>query len=298
MSASVHDVRHFAALLRGVNFANVSVPTRRKGPSLDSLLQRATVTISKAGFLINVEEARTLLGVFRSIVLVTANAHMRSIATAYVNANLFDEYTFSQPASDSVCNRQSPSPPSSPADNPDGEQEVNVAFEIPLNTLIECLNIFGTAGALLNSNAYNEKKERKWRRVDDDDEGGFGEARETRTGPMDNYFSRGKDEKRTGMRMSFLGAGYPLTLLMWVSCTFSICSFDRYLSVYDIYSFRSHLLCTDVFTFFSAEDSTGPTTTCEITTFDPEPSLELPFDSETTCAYIWLHTFSRAILMF
>jgi cell cycle checkpoint protein len=38
LSASVHDVRHFAALLRGVNFANVSVPTRRNGSSSDSFL--------------------------------------------------------------------------------------------------------------------------------------------------------------------------------------------------------------------------------------------------------------------
>jgi len=156
---------------------------------------------------------------------VTTNAHKPSIATAYVNADLFDEYTFSEPTSHSVHNRQSQSPPSSPTENPDDEQEVNVAFEIPLNTLIECLNIFGTAGALPNSNIHNGKKERKWRRADDDDEGGFGEDRETRTGPIDNYFSRGKDEKRTGMRMSFVGAGYPLTLLMWVSCAFSVCSF-------------------------------------------------------------------------
>jgi cell cycle checkpoint protein len=183
------------------------------------------VAISKEGLVINVEEARTLLGVSHSIVLVTTNAHKPSIATAYVNADLFDEYTFSEPTSHSVRNRQSESPPSSPAENPDDEQEVNVAFEIPLNTLIECLNIFGTAGALPNSNIHSGKKERKWRRADDDDEGGFGEDRETRTGPIDNYFSRGKDEKRTGMRMSFVGAGYPLTLLMWVSCASSVCSF-------------------------------------------------------------------------
>jgi cell cycle checkpoint protein len=31
--------------------------------------------------------------------------------------------------------------------------------------------------------------------------------------------------------------------------------------------------------FSSAEDATGPTTTCEITTFDPEPHLELEFDN-------------------
>jgi hypothetical protein len=29
-----------------------------------------------------------------------------------------------------------------------------------------------------------------------------------------------------------------------------------------------------------AESASGPTTTCEIETFDPEPQLNLPFDSE------------------
>ncbi|KAK0185839.1 repair protein Rad1/Rec1/Rad17-domain-containing protein, partial [Armillaria mellea] len=44
-------------------------------------------------------------------------------------------------------------------------------------------------------------------------------------------------------RTSYAGAGYPLTLLL-------------------------------------AEDSTGPTTTCEISMYDAEPHLELPFDLE------------------
>lgn len=35
---------------------------------------------------------------------------------------------------------------------------------------------------------------------------------------------------------------------------------------------------------FSAEDASGPTTTCDITTFDPEPLLELEFDDEKWCA--------------
>lgn len=64
------------------------------------------------------------------------------------------------------------------------------------------------------------------------------------------------------MRMSFAGAGYPLTLLMFVAPV--------------------SLVGCELTIDFRAEDSTGPTTTCEITTFDPEPSLELPFDSETT----------------
>lgn len=101
-------------------------------------------------------------------------------------------------------------------------REDSAAFEIPLNTLIECLNIFGTAGPVTNTSNSGANgggggagKQRRWRRADDD---GSDEERERgRRGPLDNFFaSGGKDEKRTGMRMSFAGAGYPLTLLVYV----------------------------------------------------------------------------------
>lgn len=99
----------------------------------------------------------------------------------------------------------------------------NAAFEIPLNTLIECLNIFGTAGpASTNSSAGKYKK---WRKAGDDsdhDDGDEGRARGGRSNGANNsgvgargiesYF--GGSEKRTGMRMTYAGAGYPLTLLM------------------------------------------------------------------------------------
>ena len=32
--------------------------------------------------------------------------------------------------------------------------------------------------------------------------------------------------------------------------------------------------------FDSAEDAAGPTATCQITTYEPEPQLELPFDND------------------
>ena len=32
--------------------------------------------------------------------------------------------------------------------------------------------------------------------------------------------------------------------------------------------------------FLRAEDTTGPLTTVDITTFEPEPQLELPFDDD------------------
>ena len=31
-----------------------------------------------------------------------------------------------------------------------------------------------------------------------------------------------------------------------------------------------------------AEDAAGPTATCQITTYEPEPQLELPFESDAT----------------
>ena len=91
----------------------------------------------------------------------------------------------------------------------------NAAFEIPLNTLIECLNIFGTAGPA-STNTSNSGKYKKWKKAgedsdhDDDDEGGRGRGNAR---GIDSYFGGGS-ERRTGLRMSYAGTGYPLTLLM------------------------------------------------------------------------------------
>ncbi|KAL0947456.1 hypothetical protein HGRIS_013563 [Hohenbuehelia grisea] len=209
LKASVHDVRYLAGLLRGVNFVN-----------------KATVTVTDTGITITVEEARSLL------------------ATAFIFADIFDEF---------VYNAEKPSLENSSqaSDSEDAEQE-NAAFEIPLGTLIECLNIFGTAGASASSSS---SRARRWKR-DDDDRGSENEDDNDgrRLGPnrggdagntsIEQYFASGS-EKRTGMRMSYAGSGYPLMLII-------------------------------------AEEADGPTTACEITTFDPEPHLELPFNANET----------------
>ncbi|KAJ8093604.1 checkpoint clamp complex protein Rad1 [Marasmius tenuissimus] len=205
LKASVHDVRQFTSLLRGVNFAN-----------------RATVTVTERGLVVAVEEARTLLG------------------TAYIFSDVFDEYQYH---SESQEEQQE-------------EQDVyNSAFEIQLNTLIECLNIFGTAGG---SGSSGSGKHVQWKQSneeqgssDDEDgnDGGHGVEgkRRNKKGAqggntsLDLFFS--KSERKTSMRMTYLGNGFPLTLLI-------------------------------------AEDSSGPTTTCEIATFEAEPQLELPFDPD------------------
>ncbi|KAH9939601.1 Rad1-domain-containing protein [Amylocystis lapponica] len=59
-------------------------------------------------------------------------------------------------------------------------------------------------------------------------------------GRIEHYFG---SEKGTGMRLSYAGAGNPLVLLI-------------------------------------SDESDGPTATCEITTFDPEPHLDLPFEAD------------------
>ncbi|KAF9068350.1 Rad1-domain-containing protein [Rhodocollybia butyracea] len=204
LKASVHDVRYFSALLRGVNFAN-----------------RATITITDKGLVVVVEESRTLLG------------------TAYIFADVFDEFTYHAEVPE-IAEGQ-------PSQQAEAEEVVyNSAFEIPLNIFLECLNIFGTAGG---SNKPGRFK--AWKKPGDDSDGnesnGEGEVdhergnKKTKSGRIDQFF--GGSERQTGMRLTYIGPGYPLTLII-------------------------------------AEDATGPTTTCEIATFDAEPHLELPFDSE------------------
>lgn len=87
-------------------------------------------------------------------------------------------------------------------------------FEIPLNTLLECLNIFGTATAAPTnlSSGSKVKKEKRLNNQGSDEEGAEG-----RRGALDNFFAAaGGQDKKTGMRMSYNGAGYPLTLIMSV----------------------------------------------------------------------------------
>jgi len=93
----------------------------------------------------------------------------------------------------------------------------NMAFEIPLNTVIDCLNIFGSAG--ISSSAGGSYK--KWKVTEDEDEDEEGadnqnkrrknDARPARG--IESYFGGGS-EKRTSMRLSYAGPGYPLTLIL------------------------------------------------------------------------------------
>ncbi|KAL0571709.1 checkpoint clamp complex protein Rad1 [Marasmius crinis-equi] len=115
LKASVHDVRYFTSLLRGVNFANP-----------------ATVTVTDRGLVVAVEEARTLLG------------------TMYIFSDVFDGYEYHAESLEEENVQQ------------DGQDTYNSAFEIQLNTLIECLNIFGTAGG---SGGFGSGRHVQWKQA-------------------------------------------------------------------------------------------------------------------------------------
>ncbi|KAI0737871.1 Rad1-domain-containing protein [Daedaleopsis nitida] len=165
LTASVADIRYFATLLKGVNFAN-----------------RASVSIASDGLSVAVEEDRSLA------------------ATAFVFSHVFDEYIYNPEAAQAT---QEPEP------SQEEIEEMSTVFEIPLNTLLECLNIFGTAGL-----AVSKKKNGN----DDDDISGLPRRRDKGKGRadegnsrLDQWFAPGKG---TGMRMSYPGPGHPLTLLI------------------------------------------------------------------------------------
>ncbi|TFK27431.1 Rad1-domain-containing protein, partial [Coprinopsis marcescibilis] len=208
LTASVHDVRYFAALLRGVHFSNM-----------------ATVTITQRGLTVTVEEARTLLG------------------TAFIFSEVFDEFTYHSEAHErSKRERNDDGEGYQAEDNGENEDEGdNAAFQIHLNVLIECLNIFGTAGPAAGPISANSNSFKRWKREEEDaDHEGGGGRRGEGNRRMEGLITG--SEKRTSMRLSYPGSGYPLTLLI-------------------------------------AEDASGPTTTCEITTYEPEPHLDLDFDN-------------------
>ncbi|CAE6427393.1 unnamed protein product [Rhizoctonia solani] len=175
-----------------------------------AFVNRATISISEAGITVTVEEARSL------------------IANAYIPYTLFSSYVFNPPQIPGDVSASQGSDSQPPA----------AVFEVQLDVLLECLNIFGTAGGNLlakggagveqkpRGKAQGKAKGKEWADLN--------------ANRLDNYFT---SSKATALRMSYQGEGYPLTLLL-------------------------------------AEDASGPKTTCEVTTLEPEPNLELPFDDD------------------
>lgn len=127
---------------------------------------------------------------------------------------------------------------------------------MPLNTVLDCLNIFGSA---VSSSGVRGKK--GWKKQNENSDHESGDENANRIEPLNPNTS----EKHTGMRLTYMGPGYPLTLLMYM---------------------HSLVCCRSYLQPFSAEDAVGPTTTCEISTYEPEPYLDFGFDPEQLCVRI------------
>jgi cell cycle checkpoint protein len=135
------------------------------------------------------------------------------LATAYVFSSIFDEYTYTAPPD---------SRPTTPnADEPTfGPQAQSTTFELPLNALVDCLNIFGTASVAATSNASLKRTRAEEAEVGGGGGGGRGRGGGKRGGDTDDegqskihqYF--GGEKGTTGLRMRYVGPGYPLTLSM------------------------------------------------------------------------------------
>jgi len=110
-------------------------------------------------------------------------------ATAYLASTLFEEWSYKAPKSESQGGDE------------DEDEDVSIEIDINLSTLYEVLSIYGGSGGW--SGGRNN-----WRggeqRGDDEYEP---------RGPLDRYFS-GRNKKTTSLRMTYLGEGHPLRLLL------------------------------------------------------------------------------------
>ncbi|GAA5993436.1 hypothetical protein JCM10908_002189 [Rhodotorula pacifica] len=230
------DVRPLASILRSLSFR-----------------AQATFKIDEAGIRVTVEEGRSL------------QAH------AYVAANAFSSYTFQLEADNPAAyvdapRNQSDSPASSPAaaNVPADEDAMTSPYcqmSVSLSTILECLNIFGNAGAAASSSFKREgaggydsdgggggddagggsrwrgKRKRQGADDDDDDEdGGYG-----RYGRRGGKAQTADEGKTTSLQLSYTGVGEPLVMLL---------------------------------------EESGIVTRCEITTYVPEGLLDLAFNDD------------------
>ncbi|BEI81564.1 hypothetical protein CcaverHIS002_0207240 [Cutaneotrichosporon cavernicola] len=127
-------------------------------------------------------------------------------ATAWIPTNVFDSFSWTgEPA----------------------------CFEISLDAMLQCLNIFGNAGAGGGALPFVGRKKKRW--------AGEGEEDETEWGA-----SKGRS---TGMRMTWSGPGYPLSIIL-------------------------------------RDDAKGPVTTCELFTLEPEELMNQPFNDDDRAVYL------------
>jgi len=186
--------------------------------------KKALVQVNDTGLVVQTEASRALL------------------AMAFIHKDIFDEYVYD------------PGDPAHNLSDPDADPTyLQTEFEIPMSTLLECLNVFGSAGGIPTAGKKKKKHHyRDWRKANQSDSDSDGGGRSGRSmnasGRIDQYMGA---EKGVGMRMSYAGVGHPLTLLM-------------------------------------AEDANGPTATCEVTTYEVDDMLDLPFDLDSTILKIIL----------
>ncbi|ODN88451.1 hypothetical protein L198_06723 [Cryptococcus wingfieldii CBS 7118] len=122
-----------------------------------------------------------IMEVQESMMIVTVEDSRTLCALSYIPTSIFSTWTFHQPTDD---------PP---------------MFEFSLDSMLQCLNIFGNAGS--SGKDFNIKAKKRWAGEGDGLNLG-GEERED-----DRRFTRDK-RGMTGMRMEWMGPGYELTLLL------------------------------------------------------------------------------------
>ncbi|WVQ76573.1 hypothetical protein IAR50_006245 [Cryptococcus sp. DSM 104548] len=122
-----------------------------------------------------------IMEVQENMMIVTVEDSRTLCALSYIPTTIFSSWTFHQPTDD---------PP---------------MFEFSLDSMLQCLNIFGNAGS--SGKDFNIKAKKRWAGEGDglniSGEGGDDDRRYTRD-------KRGM----TGMRMEWMGPGYELTLLL------------------------------------------------------------------------------------
>ncbi|KAI0792803.1 Rad1-domain-containing protein [Abortiporus biennis] len=130
------------------------------------------------------------------------------------------------------------------------------SFEFQLTTLIDCLNVFGNATSF-PTGGPTKRRVKGWKNLEDEQDDDDGEDGVERK--LDKFLASTKGAKGVaGMRIGYIGPGHPLSLMI-------------------------------------AEDATGPTATCEITTYEPEIVPQFDFDdndSDITKFILkssWLH---------
>lgn len=132
------------------------------------------------------------------------------LATAYIYKSVFDEFIYNP---DTPQSQSQPQPESQ--EDEEEEKTSITSFEIQLTTLIDCLNIFGTAG----TSASATTKYRRWKtdqpsdNEEDRNEQSSRSKKSAANGRIEQFFG---SEKGTGMHLTYAGAGYPLTLLVYV----------------------------------------------------------------------------------